>query len=159
MRSIFSCSFLLALLCLTTVALGDEPPRYGEPISLESAKKVMQAAERKANQEKWPVAIAIVDSGGHLVMFHRLENTQLGSIEIALQKAKTALMYRRPTKAFEERLAEGGANVKLVQLPGLIFEGGLPIIHEGKVIGSIGVSGVQSHEDAEVGQAGIEALK
>lgn len=159
MQSFLSGTCLLSLLCLSTVALGDEPPRYGEPISLDAAKQVMQAAERKANDEKWPVAIAIVDSGGHLVMFHRLENTQLGSIEIALQKAKTALMYRRPTKAFEERLAEGGANVKLVQLPGLIFEGGLPIVRDGKVIGAIGVSGVQSHEDAEIGQAGIKALE
>lgn len=159
MHPVISGTCLWTLLWLSTAAVADEPPRYGEPISLDAAKKVMQAAEQKAHEEKWPVAIAIVDSGGHLVMFQRLENTQLGSIEIALQKAKTAALYRRPTKAFEDSLAEGGANVKLVQLPGLIFEGGLPIIHDGKVIGAIGVSGVKSTQDAEVGQAGIKALQ
>ena len=165
MRPPIRCTCLWTLLslgtalCVSTAAWAQEPPRYGEPISLDAAKQVMRAAEQKANEEQWPVAIAIVDSGGHLVMFQRLENTQLGSIEIALQKAKTAALYRRPTKAFEESLAEGGANVKLVQLPGLIFEGGLPIIHQGKVIGAIGVSGVQSQQDAEVGRAGIEALQ
>jgi uncharacterized protein GlcG (DUF336 family) len=122
------------------------------------AAKVMAAAEAEAKKQNWPVAIAIVDSGGHLVMFHRLDNTQLGSVEVALGKATTAVNFRRPTKAFEERLAAGGADLKLLRLPGLPLEGGIPIVHQGKLIGGIGVSGVQSHQDAAVANAGLKAL-
>jgi uncharacterized protein GlcG (DUF336 family) len=92
-------------------------------------------------------------------MFQRLENTQLGSIEVALQKAKTSALYRRPTKAFEERIALGGADLKLLKLPGLPLEGGLPIVRDGKLIGAIGVSGVQSVQDAQVGAAGLKAIE
>ena len=137
----------------------DEPPAYGPAIKLATAKKVMAAAEAEAKKHHWPVAIAILDSGGHLVMFQRLENTQLGSIDVALQKAKTAVLYRRPTKAFEERIAAGGVDLKLLKLPGLPMEGGLPILHQGKVIGGIGVSGVKSTEDAQIARAGLAAIK
>lgn len=135
-----------------------EPAPYGSPIQLEAAGKVMEAATKKAQSNRWPVAIAIYDSTGHLVMFHRLDNTQLGSIEIALEKARSAVIYRRPTRFWEERLAEGGANVKLLKLPGVPFEGGLPIILDGKLIGGIGVSGVTSVQDGEIAAAGLAAL-
>lgn len=153
-------AMLLALAGLVSHARGQEaPPEYGVPIELAAAKKVMAAAEERARQEKWPVAIAIVDNAGMLVMFQRLENTQLGSVQIALEKAKTSALFRRPTKAFEDRIAEGGVNLKLLKLPGgLPMEGGLPIVVEGKVIGGIGVSGVASFQDAIVGQAGLDAL-
>lgn len=136
------------------------PPPYGEPISLEQAKKVLAAAEAEAKKNQWPVAIAIVDGSGFLVAFQRLDNTQLGSVEVSLEKAKTSALFRRPTKAFEDVLAMGGANAKVLKLPGALpIEGGLPIIHQGKVIGAIGVSGVKSTEDAQVAAAGLEALK
>jgi uncharacterized protein GlcG (DUF336 family) len=142
-----------------TATADDGPPQYGAPIELAAAKKVMAAAEAEARKQKWPVAIAIVDNAGMLVMFQRLENTQLGSVQIALEKAKTSALFRRPTKAFEDRVAEGGVNLKLLKLPGgLPMEGGLPIISGGKVIGGIGVSGVASSQDAMVGQAGLDAL-
>lgn len=149
---------LIALATITKASAQEAPPSYGPAISLATAKKVMAAAEAEANKHKWPVAIAILDSGGHLVLFQRLENTQLGSVKVALKKAKTAVLYRRPTKAFEERIATGGVNLKLLKLPGLPMEGGLPIIQDGKVIGGIGVSGVKSTEDAQVARAGLAAI-
>jgi uncharacterized protein GlcG (DUF336 family) len=150
-------SFLLTWLTVRSAA-AQEPTEYGAPIKLGMAAKMMAAAEAEAKKQKWPVAIAIVDSAGYLVLFQRLDNTQLGSVEVAQEKAKTAVMYRRPTKAFEERLAAGGADLKLLKLPGLPLEGGLPIIHEGKIIGGIGVSGVQSSQDAAVAMAGLKAI-
>lgn len=151
---------LTTLLLSSVSGLAQEPAPYGPPITLEQAKKVMAAAEAKANAEKWPVAITIVDGGGHLVMFQRLENTQYGSIEISHGKAKTAALFRRPTKVFEESLEKGGVNLRVLKAPQILpLEGGLPIIHDGKVIGAIGVSGVQAPQDAAVGAAGIEALK
>jgi glc operon protein GlcG len=136
------------------------PPPYGEPISLAQAHKIVEAAEAEANKQKWPVAIAIVDGAGHLVLLHRLDNTQYGSVEVAIEKAKTSALFRRPTKAFEELLEKGGSNLRILKLPGALpLEGGLPIIVDGKLIGAIGVSGVKSTEDAQVAGAGIAALK
>lgn len=149
---------VLQALCLTAAAQAPVP--YGEPISLEQAKKVIAAAEVEAKKNNWPVAIAVVDGSGYLVAFQRLDNTQLGSIEVALKKAKTSALFRRPTKAFEDTLGMGGANVKIVTLPeALPIEGGLPIVHNGKIIGAIGVSGVKSTEDGQIAAAGLEVLK
>lgn len=153
----------LALCCLllpgSSASAQDAPLPYGLAIDLTTAKKVMAAAETEANKNKWSVAIAIVDSGGHMVLFQRLDNTQLGSVEVATEKAKTAVLYRRPTKAFEDRIAQGGADLKLLKLPGLPLEGGIPIVKDGKIIGAIGVSGVLSSQDAQVGTAGLKALE
>ncbi len=145
-----------------TVSLADSqeaPLPYGSAIDLQTAKELVAAAEVEANTNQWPVAIAVVDSGGHLVMFQRLDNTQLGSVEVAIEKAKTAVLYRRPTKAFEDRIAQGGADLKLLKLPGLPLEGGIPIVREGKIIGGIGVSGVQSAQDAQVAAAGLKVIE
>jgi uncharacterized protein GlcG (DUF336 family) len=131
---------------------------YGEPIGLADARKVIEAAEKRALQEKWPVAIAVVDPGGYLVAFIKLDNTQLGSVEVAMQKARTAALYRRSTKEFEDRIALGGANVKLLALPGLPIEGGIPLVANGKIVGAIGVSGVQSTQDSQVAVAGAGVL-
>ncbi len=154
--SCFAC--LMAMLLVASSLSAQEPLPYGAAVSLESAQRVAAAAAKEAQANKWPVAIAIVDSGGHLVLFHRLDNTQLGSVEVAIEKAKTSVLYRRPTKALEDRIAMGGADVKLLKLPGMPLEGGIPIVHEGKIIGGIGVSGVQSSQDAAVAQAGLKAL-
>ena len=95
----------------------------------------------------------------HLVMLHRMEQAQYGSVKIAQLKAETALDFRRPTKVFEEAIASGGAGVRIVTMPNVLaLEGGLPIMADGKVIGAIGVSGMRSDEDAQVGRAGIAAL-
>jgi glc operon protein GlcG len=136
------------------------PPPYGPPISLADAKRIMEAAEREAARNSWPMAIAIVDSTGHLLMFHRLDQTQLGSVAVAIAKAESAVNFRRPTKAFEEAIAAGGMGLRLITMPYMIaLEGGIPILKEGQVIGGIGVSGMQSSQDAEVARAGLAALE
>jgi uncharacterized protein GlcG (DUF336 family) len=135
-----------------------DPIPYGTPIDLGAAKKVMVAAEAEAKKNNWTVVIAIVDGGGHLVLLERLDNTQWGSIEIAQLKALTAAKFRRPTRFWEERIAKGGVDLKLLKINGFPMEGGLPIIHKGKVIGAIGVSGVTSTQDAQICRAGIAGL-
>ena len=141
-----------------------KPPAYGAPLTLAMAKKAMAAAEAEAVKNDWPVAISIVDSGGHLVLFSKIDNTQHGSIDIATGKAKTAVSLRRPTKLLEAGMAAGptGAStgVRLLAVPGLFpLEGGIPILNDGKIIGGIGVSGVLSTQDAVVAQAGADTLK
>lgn len=160
--TLFTGMFLAASLLTDNAAQAQAPAPlpYGEPINLEQAKKIIAAAEVEAKKNSWPVAIAVVDGSGFLVAFQRLDNTQLGSVEVALEKAKTSALFRRPTKALEDTLAMGGGNLKVLKLPGALpIEGGLPIIHNGKIIGAIGVSGVKSTEDAQVATAGLEAIK
>jgi glc operon protein GlcG len=132
---------------------------YGAPISIEAAKKVMSAAEAEATKNNWGVAIAIVDSGANLVMLHRLDNAQLSSVRIAEHKARTAAEFRRPTKVFEDAVAGGGVGLRVLTFGASVAEGGVPIVSGGKVVGAIGVSGVQSHQDAQVAQTGADAVK
>jgi glc operon protein GlcG len=134
------------------------PPSYGPPISLEQAKKVMAGAEAEAKKNNWPVVIVILDSGGQLVMLQRLDNAQWGSVDIAREKARSAVALRRPTKALQDLIAQGGANLRLLTLGYSVLEGGIPIIVDGKIIGSVGVSGVLSTQDAQTAQAGIDAM-
>jgi len=132
---------------------------YGPPISINAAKKAMAAAEAEATKNNWGVAIAIVDSGANLVMLHRLDNAQLSAARIAEAKARTAVEFRRPTKAFEDAVAGGGVGLRVLTFGASVAEGGVPIIADGKVIGAIGVSGVASHQDAQVADAGAKSIK
>jgi len=135
------------------------PPAYGPPITLEQAKKAMASAEAEARKNSWNVVIAIVDSGGNIVMLQRLDDTQFGSIDVARQKAHTAVAFRRPTKVFQDLIAQGGVNLRLLKLEGASpLEGGVPIVLGGKIVGAIGVSGVTSQQDAQIAQAGADAL-
>ena len=119
----------------------------------------MAAAEQEAVANQWPMAIAIVDSTGHLALFHRIDQTQLGSVAVSIAKAETALNFRRPTKVFEDLMAAGGAGLRLSTMPGVAaLEGGVPIVVDGHVIGAIGVSGMLSGQDAQVAAAGLAAL-
>lgn len=138
------------------------PPQipYGAPISLEQAKKVVAGAEAEAKKNKWNMVIAVLDSGGHLVMLERMDGTQLGSIDAARDKAYSAVLYRRPTKVFQDLVAGGGANLRLLRLAGASpLEGGIPLIVDGKLVGAVGVSGAASEQDAQVAKAGAESLK
>lgn len=152
---------LAALLTLSPAAArAQDLIPYGEPIKLEQARKLIAAAEAEATKQKWPVAITVVDGAGHLVAFSRMDNTQIGSIEVSLEKAKCAALFRRSTKVFEDGLAKGGENLRVLKVPNAIpIEGGLPIIHDGKIIGAIGVSGVKPTEDGQVAKAGLDGLK
>jgi glc operon protein GlcG len=121
---------------------------YGVPITLDQAKRVMAVAEAKAMQNNWYVAISIMDSGGNPVMLHRLDGTQLASIRIA------------EGKAMEDVIASGGVGLKYISVPNVSFiDGGVPIVIDGKVVGGIGVSGVDAKDDAQIAQAGADALK
>jgi glc operon protein GlcG len=148
-------------LVLTAATAGAQgPPAYRPPITLDQAKKVMAGAEAEAKKNNWPVVITILDSGGNLVMTHRLDGAQFGSVEVAREKAYSAVAFRRPTKVFEDALAQGGANLRLLRLSGANpLDGGWPIVIDGKIAGGIGVSGVTGAQDAQIGRAGIDALK
>jgi uncharacterized protein GlcG (DUF336 family) len=132
---------------------------YGAPIAIGAARKAMAASEAEATANKWSVAIAIVDSGGNLVMLHRLDNAQLSAARIAEAKARTAVEFRRPTKALEDAVAGGGVGLRVLTFGASVAEGGVPIVVDGRIVGGIGVSGVASHQDAQVAQAGADALK
>jgi len=156
-------SFLVMTVLLLAVASAgaqQAPPPYGAPITLEQAKRVMAGAEAEAKKNNWNVAIVIHDSGGNLVMLQRLDGTQFGSIDVAKDKAYSAVAFRRPTKAFQDAIEQGGANLRLLKLSGASpLEGGIPIVVDGKLIGSIGVSGVTSQQDAQIAKAGADSLK
>jgi uncharacterized protein GlcG (DUF336 family) len=135
------------------------PPPYGPPITLDQAKRVMAAAELEAAKNSWQVAIAILDSGGNMVMFHKFDNTQLASIGASEGKANTALRFKRPSKALDDAIAAGGAGLRLLAVKDITpLEGGLPVMLDGKIIGAIGVSGALSSQDAQVARAGVAAV-
>jgi uncharacterized protein GlcG (DUF336 family) len=132
---------------------------YGPPISFDAAKRAMAAAEAEASSNRWGVAIAVVDSGANLVMLHRLDNAQLSAVRIAEQKARSAVEFRRPTKALEDAVAGGGVGLRVLTFGACVAEGGVPIVADGKIVGAIGVSGVASHQDAQVAAAGADAVR
>jgi uncharacterized protein GlcG (DUF336 family) len=147
-----------AMLSTGMSAMAQTPPPYGAPITLEQAKKAMVAAEAEARKNNWQVVISIVDTGGHLVMLQRLE-AQHASVEIATGKARTAVNFRRPSKALEDSLAANGSALRILAVPGITpLQGGLPIVVDGKIIGGIGVSGVLASQDELVAKAGLDTL-
>ncbi len=165
---------MLALLCALATfaiaagsafapALAQQPaaatPPYGPPITLDDAKRAMAAAELEATKNSWQVAITILDSGGNLVMFHKIDNTQLASIGASEGKARTALTFNRSSKALDDAIAAGGAGLRLLAVKDITpLEGGLPILVDGKIIGAIGVSGALSSQDAQIAKTGADAL-
>ena len=125
-------------------------------LSLDDVKRVVAAAETEAARNQWNVVIAVVDDGGHLMYLQR-ERVQLGSVEVAITKARAALMFRRPTKIWEEMVA--GGRLGYLSMPGMLpIEGGVPIVYKGDIVGAIGVSGVKSSEDGQIAEAGARAL-
>ena len=134
-------------------------PRYGTPIVLRDAQAIMAAAEKEASSNGWPVAIAVVDAAGHLIMLQKLDGTQHSSVEVAIGKARTAVNFRRPTKYYEDAIAAGGAGLRFVAMPGMTpFEGGIPIVRDERIVGGIGVSGVRSDMDARIAAAGAAGI-
>lgn len=125
-------------------------------LNLADAKAIAAEAEAEALKNAWAVTIAVLDDGGNLLYLQRLDGAPLGSIRVAQEKARTALLFKRPTKAFEELIANGRA--AMLTLPGATpIEGGLPLLYKGEIVGAIGVSGVQSAQDAQIARAGVEA--
>ena len=131
---------------------------YGPEVTLERAKQLAAGAVAEANRNSWKVAIAIVDTHGFLKYYEMMDDTQSASANICVEKARTAAMFRRPTKMLEDAIA-GGRTV-LLGMPGATpIEGGLPIVVGGKVVGGIGISGLTSPQDGQVAQAGLDSLK
>jgi uncharacterized protein GlcG (DUF336 family) len=159
----------LAALCLATAAAATQAPappppapqpqpRYGEPVTLNQARRIAGAAEAEARRRGFSMAFAIVDPSGGLVLFHKMDGTQNGSVEVAVQKARTSALFRRPTRAFSDSVAAGRTAV--LSLPNVVaIEGGLPIMIGGRVAGAIGVSGGSSEQDGEIAAAGLVALR
>ncbi len=154
--SAFLALALLAPLAAAAAVAVQQLP-YGGPLPLEAARKAAMAATAEGAKNGWTVAAAVVDTGGHLVYFERLDGTQSGSMNVAVEKARTAASFKRPSKAFEDAVA-GGKSQYLV-LPGAVpIEGGLPLVLDGKVVGAIGVSGATSQQDGVCSLAGAAAI-
>ena len=152
-----SVSVVSVALALFLAGTGWGEPLQKKSLSLEDARKAGAAAAVEAKKNKWNVAIAVVDDGGYLLHFERLDETQVASVDIAIGKARTAVIFKRPSKVLEDAVA--GGRTALLALKDLTpLEGGLPILIDGKVAGGIGVSGVKSSEDAQVAKAGVDAL-
>ena len=134
-------------------------PPYGLPITLERARRVALAAEAEAAGEGWAAVVAVVDSGGHLVTFARMDQAQLGSNRVALQKAETAVHFRRSSRGFQDLLDQGGSGLRALAMPHVIpIDGGLPLLKDGQVVGAVGVSGGTMEQDAKAAAAGAAAL-
>jgi uncharacterized protein GlcG (DUF336 family) len=147
---------LLLLTMLPMAAMAAELANK-KSLTLQIAKQIAAAAEAEATKNGWTVVIAILDDGANLIYLQRMDETQIGSIEVAQAKGRSAVMFKRPTKAFEEGLA--GGRQALLKLPGAIpIEGGIPLMVDGKLVGAIGVSGVQSNQDGQIAQAGANAF-
>ncbi len=136
-----------------------QPLKYGIPISLALAKQVVSAAEAEAEANGWAMVITIIDSTGHLVVLHKMDQAQFASIAVAQAKAQTAVDFKRSTKCFEDAVAEGGLGLRLLSVTNLCpLEGGIPLVSNGKLIGAIGVSGAKSTQDGQVAAAGARIV-
>jgi glc operon protein GlcG len=142
-------------ICLATT--GRAAAQSQPALTLEAATRIADAAQAEASRNKWNVVIAVVDDGGHLVLLRRMDDTQIGSVAVAEEKARSAVLFRRPTKAFADAVASGRTGV--LRLPGAIpIEGGIPLLAGNQVVGAIGVSGVTSEQDGQIAQAGVKGF-
>src|SRR5919198_6506815 len=148
---------LIIAFCLFGVLVRAELP-VKQVLTLDTAKKIAAAAEAEAKKRGATVVIAVVDDGGHLLLLERLDDTQVASVEVGIGKARTAAIFRRPSKVFEDQVRDG--RVAALALPGATaLQGGVPILFEGKVIGAIGVSGETPAQDEEIAITGASAVK
>ena len=147
------------LVCLT-VAAHAQTMMYGPAITADIAKKAAAPALAEARKNQWTMAVAIVDTAGDLVYFEKMDDTQVGSVEVSQAKARSAARFKRPTKAFQDALAAGGEGLRILALNGAVpVEGGLPLVVGGKIVGAIGMSGGTSQQDGQCAQAGAAAVK
>ena len=160
-------SFRFAKFFLMLVSVGyalnlwaQAPNAYGLPVSVENAKKAAAAAVAEARKNNWNMAIAVVDTGGTLVYYEKMNNTQIGSADVAIEKARTAVRFKRPSKVFQDMVGSGGAGLRILRLPGAVpFDGGVLLMIDNQIVGAIGVSGDTSDHDGQCAQAGASTLK
>ena len=153
---------LLASFILTcrSAVLTQMPNTYGPPIGVDAARSAALPALAEAGRNGLTMAVAIVDTAGYLVYFEKMDGTQTGSVDVAIAKARSAALFKRPTKAFQDTVAAGGDGLRVLGLPGAVpVEGGIPLLGDGRIIGAIGVSGGTSAEDGLCAQAGAAALR
>jgi glc operon protein GlcG len=149
---------VVLLAAFAAQAPAQQPPPYGPDINIETAKKAAAAAVAECTNNKWKMAVAVVDTHGSLVYFERINDTQIASVRIAQDKAIAAATYRRPTRVWEDAMAKG--RIAVVTLAGVVASpGGVPIVNGGKVIGAIGASGGTGDQDEQCSKAGAEAVK
>ena len=163
-RPLIALALSVAAFAATTFAQAPAPAAtntpYGASITADAAKKIAAAALAEAKKNNWDMAVAVVDTGGYLVYFERMPNTQIGSVHVSIEKAKSAALFRRPTKVFQDAVAAGGDGLRMLGLPGAVpVEGGIPLIVGGKIIGAVGASGGTSAQDGRTAQAGSDAAK
>ena len=150
--------FVALIITIALPLFAQEP--YGTPLNIDTAKKVAAAAVAEARKNNFSMAIAIVDPSGMLVYFEKMDNTQNGSVNVAIDKARSAALFRRPTKAFQDLVAAGGEGLRMLALQGAVpVDGGLPIIVGGRVVGAVGASGGTSAQDGQVAKVGTDAVK
>ena len=148
----------LALVCSTAKAQMPNP--YGTSVTLENAKKAAAASIAEARKNNWTMCVVITDTAGIPVYLEKIDGTQTGSVAVAISKARSAALFKRPTKAFQDALAAGGDGLRILALEGAVpVEGGFPLVMDGKVVGAIGVSGGTSAQDSQVAKPGADALK
>jgi glc operon protein GlcG len=159
--SIVVCAFLAAsALAPPRLAAQGQPNMYGPTITADQAKSVAAAAVAEARKNQWMMAVAIVDPAGDLVYFEKMDNTQVGSIDVAIAKARSSARFKRPTKAFQDALAAGGEGWRILSLDGATaVEGGIPLIAGGKIVGAIGASGGTAQQDGVTASAGAGTMK
>jgi len=151
-------AFLFLVASATIADAQGKRPDYGPVISLANAKAVANATREYGLSKGWNLAVAVVDNHGFLIAFERAENTQTASVQIAVDKARVASMYRRPTAAFAGAMAKG--RIAVLSLRGVVASpGGVPIMKDGKVIGAVGVSGARGVDDGEAALAGVAKVK
>jgi glc operon protein GlcG len=159
-RPILVCLVVFLPLMLAASAVAQMPNPYGASITVDNAKKVAAPAVAEARKNNWTVAVAVVDTGGNLVYFEKMDSTQIGSIRVAIDKAHSAALFKRPTKAFQDAVAAGGEGLRILRIEGAVpAEGGVPLLMDGKIVGAIGVSGGTSAQDGQCAKAGADTLK
>ncbi len=159
-RFVRSLLFVLMFALCASSALAQMPNPYGAPVSVENAKKATAAAIAEAQKNKWNMAVAITDTAGDLVYFEKMDGTQTGSVNVAIDKARSAALYKRPSKVFQDVVASGGAGLRILGLRGATpVDGGFPLVMDGKIVGAIGVSGAAGDQDAQCAKAGADAVK
>jgi glc operon protein GlcG len=136
------------------------PPSYGSPgVTIAQARKAVEAAEAEAAKNGWKMAIVVVTNEGDLILFNRMDDTQFGSSDVAIRKAKTAAAFRRPTKVFQDAVNATPPALPILTLGAIAVEGGLPLVASGKIIGAIGCSGGTAAEDGQACRAGAATIQ
>jgi uncharacterized protein GlcG (DUF336 family) len=150
----------VVLLACSTLAMAQMAIPYGLSVSVEDAKKAAAPAVAEARKNNWLMAVAVVDTSGTLVYYEKMDGTQLASANIAVEKARVAAQFKRPTKLLEEQVAAGGDGLRILGLPGAVpVEGGIPLVAGGKIVGAIGCSGGTSVQDGQCAAAGAAVIK